>query len=181
MILTSNMAGMVRRERLAGRDYLVAPLVLISPGVLRGSVGPLMYTLADIQASADSWNGMPIVRNHPQGPGGRSISARNPHVWNKYGLGYVYNVRVNGKLIAEAWIDVEKTRRVDPNILFAVEQGRQLEVSTGLGVTREQTIGVYGGKSYKAIARNYQPDHLAILTDQRGACSLLDGCGLNVA
>jgi hypothetical protein len=30
------------------------------------------------------------------------------------------------------------------------------------------------------VARNYRPDHLAVLPDQRGACSLTDGCGVMV-
>jgi hypothetical protein len=35
------------------------------------------------------------------------------------------------------------------------------------------------GRPYNFVARNYRPDHLAILPDQRGACSIEDGCGLN--
>jgi hypothetical protein len=39
--LTANAYGKARREVVNGRDFLVAPLTLIVPGVLHGSQGPL--------------------------------------------------------------------------------------------------------------------------------------------
>ena len=53
-----------------------------------------------------------------------------------------------------------------------------MEVSTGLFTENVQANGVFGGKAYHAIATNYRPDHLAILPDQIGACSIEDGAGL---
>jgi hypothetical protein len=38
---------------------------------------------------------------------------------------------------------------------------------------------VFNGVKYEGIARNLRPDHLAILPDDKGACSLEDGCGVN--
>ena len=37
--------------------------------------------------------------------------------------------------------------------------------------------GTYGDKDYERIAVNFRPDHIALLTDEPGACSLEDGCG----
>ena len=53
-------------------------------------------------------------------------------------------------------------------------------MSTGLYVDRDETPGTCpkSGRPYDAVARNYRPDHLAILPDQRGACSNEDGCGI---
>jgi hypothetical protein len=47
-LLTANFAGKVRERRMGGRDYLVAPLSLIVPGVLNGSQGPLYYPEEEI-------------------------------------------------------------------------------------------------------------------------------------
>ena len=180
-----NLTGGVRRERLDGRDYLVAPASLIVPGVLNGSKGPILYQLEDIEASAAAWNGMPIVVNHPTNDQGQAISARHPKVLEQFGIGQVFNTKVDGKLVAEAWFDVEKTRKVDVRILNALQSGKLLELSTGLNLDAEPSSGVWNdGKgrtlNYQSIARRYRPDHLAILPDQQGACSLNDGCGIGV-
>ena len=42
----------------------------------------------------------------------------------------------------------------------------------------EKTSGEWNGKKYVGIARDIQPDHLAILPDIKGACSIEDGAGL---
>jgi hypothetical protein len=39
--LTANLVGRSRRETLNGREYIVAPVTLIVPGVLNGSKGAL--------------------------------------------------------------------------------------------------------------------------------------------
>lgn len=183
--LVVNLTGGVRRERLDGRDYLVAPLTMIVPGVLSGSRGPILYQLDDIKASADSWNGMPIVVNHPAKPDGTPLSARSPKVFQDWGIGLIYEAKVvENRLTAEGWFDVEKTRKVNPRVLNALQNNQKIELSTGLNLDQEEANGVWNdanGNSvaYTSVARRYRPDHLAILPDQPGACSLRDGCGVN--
>jgi len=179
-LITANLAGSVRREQLMGRDYLVAPLTLIVPGVLNGSQGPLYYPPEEIAKNASAWNGMPIVVYHPRRDG-RDVSARDPEVLNRSGIGTVLRAKVDGKLTAEGWFDIRQTRRVDNRVLHMLEAGRAGEISTGL-YTRNEPVenGEHDGRKYVAIARDYRPDHLAILPDQKGACSVDDGCGLNV-
>lgn len=182
--LIVNLSGGVRREKLDGRDYLVAPLTMIVPGVLNGSQGPILYLLEDMKSTADAWNGMPIVVNHPADDEGKALSARSPKVFDKFGIGHVYNAQVDNKLAAEGWFDVAKTRKVDARIVAALLNNQKIELSTGLNLDSEPTEGVWndgtGRKTtYTSIARRYRPDHLAILPDQPGACSLLDGCGVN--
>jgi hypothetical protein len=53
-----------------------------------------------------------------------------------------------------------------------------MELSTGLYVDAELTPGDWKGEEYVAIARNLRSDHLAILPDKIGACSVADGAGL---
>lgn len=181
-LLTSNVSGSVRVETLDGREYLVAPLSMIVPGVLNGSKGPLLYPEDEVQKNPDDWNNMPIVNGHPLNKLGKAISARNPRVLEKYGMGAVYNASVNGKLVAEGWFDSIKTAHVNPRIYQKLKSGLPIELSTGLFTQNHKVKGPakHNGKPYVAIARNYKPDHLAVLETSRGACSLEDGCGVNI-
>ena len=179
--VTANLAGDLRRETIHHRQYLVAPLTMIVPGVLNGSRGPLYYPPHEVARRYDAWNGMPMVKGHPKRDGVH-VSARHPDVIRQYGLGTVYNTTFGGTLRAEGWFDVDAVKRVDGSILANLEARRPVELSTGLftknlpaanGATDPAT-----GRPYVAIATDYQPDHLAILLDGKGACSLKDGCGV---
>lgn len=178
--LVSNLTPKVRRERLHGRDYLVAPLTMIVPGVLNGSKGALYYPPSEINQSADAWNGMPMVVYHPEEPDGTPCSARDPSVAQKQEIGRVYRATANGKLKAEGWFDIEQTRKVNHQVYEDLIAGRPIELSTGLFTDNEERKGEYKGVPYDYIARNYRPDHLAILPGQTGACSIKDGCGVLV-
>lgn len=179
--LTANLAGKTRRGRLNGEDYLVAPLSMLVEGVLNGSQGPLLYPADEITKNVDAWNGMPIVVTHPT-VNGIPVSARSPDILETFGIGYVFNATVKGKLVAEGWFNIEKTRKVDDRVLNALESGTPIELSTGLFTTNEpaEDGAVFNGKEYSFVARNYRPDHLAVLPDEVGACSLNDGCGVLV-
>lgn len=184
-----NWSANVRKESLAGREYLVAPLTLIVPGVLAGSKGALLYPKEEIARNYHAWNGVPIVVYHPV-DNGQHVSARDPRILEKVQVGNVYRARITengGRLVAEGWFDVERTKQVDLRVFNALVAGVRMEISTGLFTDNEPVEGspVWNGptgtpKPYDFVARNYRPDHLAILPDQVGACSLADGCGLLV-
>lgn len=171
--------GRARKVVVNGRDYLVAPMTLIVPGVLAGSMGPLYYPPEEIARDYQAWNGMPLVRLHPT-RNGSPVSGRQPDVMGTEEMGRVYNARIGtgGRLQAEAWFDVEATRRVDPSILERLAKGDPIELSTGLFTVNHPERGVHNGRPYVAVARDYRPDHLAVLPDRTGACSLRDGCGI---
>ena len=180
--LTANLGGKTRRETRNGREYVVAPMTLIVPGVLNGSQGPLLYSAEEIKKNVMAWNGMPIVVGHPYDASGNPISARTPSVLDAQGIGEVFNAQVNGKLIAEGWFDVEKTQKVDSRILNSLDAENLLELSTALFTANKPASkgSVHNDKPYSYIASNHRPDHLAILVDSKGACSINDGCGVNV-
>lgn len=180
--LANNLSSHTRKAKLNGREYLVAPMVMINPGVLNGSQGPLYYPFDEIQKTAGAWNHMPVVVNHPTN-NGKPISARSPEVLERYGIGFVFNTTTeDGKLKAEAWIDLDKAALVDNRIVDSLLSGNKIELSTGLFTDNEPADegATYNGKNYQYTARNYRPDHLAILPDQIGACSVTDGCGVLV-
>src|SRR5687767_481268 len=120
--LVSN-AAKPRRVTHEGREYIVAPLSLIVPGVLNGSKGALYYPPDEVGRVVDAWNGIPIVVNHPF-EAGRPVSARSPSVLERYGIGHVYAARMAGKLTAEGWFDVAKVRAVNPAVLSDLSAGR---------------------------------------------------------
>ncbi len=179
--ITANLSGKARRVTKNGRDYYVVPLSMLVPGVLNGSQGPLFYPLDEITKNYSAWNGMPIVVYHPM-KDGKHVSARSPDVMEKQGIGTVFETNVAGKLNAVGWIDIEKARRVDNRVIEAIEANRPIELSTGVGTDNEIAPegSEFNGVKYTHIARNYRPDHLAILPDQKGACSVVDGCGVLV-
>ena len=180
-ILVAN-AGPARRVTDKNGTWLVAPLKLIVPGVLDGSRGPLYYPADEIAKNYTAWDGQPLTKNHPT-RNGNPASARDKGVIESVGLGVVRNPSIiNTELHAEGWFHEERVKRVDKEIWNALVEGRPIELSTGLGTLNEDAEGKCPttGREYKGIARNYEPDHVAILTDgQKGACSIDDGCGVN--
>lgn len=178
-LLICNLSGKTRKEILNESEYLVAPLTMIVPGVLNGSQGPLYYPLEELQKQPADWNHIPIVLYHPV-RNGSPISAKDPEVLNTSQLGVLLNAKTDEKLVAEGWFHVENTKRIAPVVWKNLEQGKPVELSTGLSLDVEPVSGEFNGTAYKAIARNYRPDHLAILPDQTGACSIRDGCGVLV-
>lgn len=183
-VVTENR-GKVRRAELNGRPHLVAPAVLLRPITKPGSSGPLYYPRNEIAKSADAWNGIPVTMRHPE-----SGSARDPGTLAAIGVGRVYGATIDasGSLVAELWLDEAAVANHDltlPDewrVLPKLLAGEPVDVSTGLWLDTDPGSGVDSrGIAYDHTARNFKPDHLAILPDQRGACSVADGCGLMMA
>ena len=168
-----------------GRRYLVAHVVMLVPGVLNGSKGPLYYDAAEVANSVSLWNRIAVTVGHPTRQDGTPLSAKSPEVFDRFGLGVINAARiVQGRLEADLWIDVELARRNAPQVLAKLKAGRPLEVSTGLNIDQEPANGIWVNRlgqhvAYTGVARRFRPDHLAILPHQEGACSLRDGCGAN--
>jgi hypothetical protein len=181
--IVANITGKVRKSVLNGREYLVAPMTLIVPGVLSGSQGPILYPAEELSKDPSVWNGMPIVVYHPV-VNGQPVSARDPYILDKQGIGVILRTKFNEKLTCEGWFDYKSVAQVDNRVLEALESGTPMELSTGLALDGQPAPdgAVFNGKPYTYIGKNYRPDHVAILPDQIGACSLNDGCGIhNVA
>lgn len=184
--VVANSLPMVRYEMLEGRQHMVVPMVMITEGVHAGSNGPLYYPKDELQKGAAvlNWNHKPVVVYHPT-KNGESISACESTVLTKRKVGVILNTtyesgkgREPGRLKAEAWLETNKLKQVDERVLKAVMNKEMMEVSTGVFTDNEQTPGQWRGEDYHSIARNYRADHLAILPDQKGSCSIADGAGL---
>lgn len=166
-----------RVDNLEGREYTVVPMVILTEGVHAGSMGPLYYPKAELEKTPEVWNMKPVVVYHPT-MNGQGISACDPVVINSRKVGVIMNTRFEkGKLKSEAWIEKDRANAVDERIMAAVENNEMMELSTGVFVDTEMEGGEFKGEAYTGIARNYRPDHLALLPDQIGACSIADGAG----
>lgn len=179
-----NFTGITRHDEFEGRDYLVAPMIMIVEGVLNGTNGPLLYPADELSKTPQVWNMKPVVVYHPS-KNGEGISACDADIIKNHGVGIIMNAEFkDGKLKAEAWIDINKAGEVDDRIIDAIEKNEVMELSTGLYTDNEKVEGKFNGVAYEGIARNYRPDHLALLPDLKGACSIKDGAGflrLNVS
>lgn len=177
--ITVNLEPKYRYDTLEDRKCLVVPVTMLTVGVHNGSQGELFYPEDELSSGPQKWDHKPIVVNHPQ-INGRGISACDPDVINSRKIGILLKTRYENGLKAEAWIDEEKANKVDSRVVENILAGNPMEVSTGLFTENEIKEGVWNEESYVAIARNHVPDHLAILPDEVGSCSLADGAGLLV-
>lgn len=164
-----------------GRSVIVVPCVMIREGVHSGSAGSVFYPAEEIDKFPMAWNGRPIPLTHPQ-DGGVPVSCNSPGIMGVYNLGFVFNTQtVSGQLKSELWLFQDRLSEKSPEIMEKINNGEPIEVSTGLWFELDETPGVWNGEEYIGIARNFRPDHLAILElGTIGACSVSDGCGIRV-
>lgn len=169
--------GAVRHEMLDGRPHLVAPVVMIVEGVLNNA----LLLESEFSQFVESWNGRPVPVLHPM-KNGVHVSANQPDVVERNIIGQVYNASAGGgKLRGELWIDTEKANRLGHgDIVASIEAGEIVEVSTGYQCTEVKQAGIHNGRKYTHIDTNIRPDHLALLPNEEGACSVADGCGTRV-
>jgi hypothetical protein len=176
--VTMNLVGAQKRyETLEGKQYLVVPTVMLTEGVHAGSKGPLFYSKNQLSKNPVVWNHKPVVIYHPT-LNGEGVTACDPNIVESQKVGTLFNTGWDGRLKTESWLDEEKLKRLDNRVLEAIQNGQMVEVSTGLYHDLDDTPGEFNGKKYTAVVTNIQPDHLAILPDEKGACSIADGAGL---
>lgn len=172
--LTFNFTASVRHDSMENRPYLVVPVVMMVEGVHNGSDGPLYYPEEELAKTPQVWNHKPVVVYHPN-----ADTACDPDILTTSKVGVLMNTKFeDGKLKAEAWLEESRLKEVDERVLNAIEQGEIMEVSTGLFLDADKIEGTWNDEEYIGIARNYRPDHLALLPDMKGACSVNDGAGL---
>jgi len=171
-----------REVMLEGRPYLVTSLVIFVEGVHCGSGGPLFYSAHELERSVEGWNGRVLPIFHPE-RGGKFVTANSPEEFEGRKVGQIFGARYDGLkrgIVGDAWIDVEACRRLDPGLLSVVRSGRPVEVSPGMIFDLDGVSGEWNGEAFGSSVLNIVPDHCALLPGGRGACSLEDGCGLNV-
>lgn len=164
-----------------GKTYYVVPVVMMVEGVHNGSRGPILHTAEELGKIELSWNGIPVTIGHPFTDEGNYVSANSPETLTKWSVGRVFNAKMdNEKLKADVWLEEERLKIVSPETLQMIRNGQIVEVSIGVFSEDDYIDGKWNDEEYIAVARNYRPDHLALLPGEVGACSINDGCGLRV-
>ena len=173
----ATLNGSTRSEQLDGREHLVVPVVALVEGVHNNA----LHTAEELARFPAGWSGRPFVVNHPERDG-QPVSASDPQIEQTQTIGRLFNARFeDGKLKAEAWVDVNKATALGfGSLVRRLQDGETMEVSTGYFSDDEQAGGEFHGNAYEAVRRNIVPDHLALLPDETGACSVADGCGTHL-
>ncbi len=166
-----------RTEIRDGREWLVAPLVALVPGVLNQE----LVLDDEISRYTPAWDDSPVTVYHPH-DGQTYVSARSIEMLDAYSTGRLYDARFeDGRLKGDVWLDVARLGSFGESgeiIVRKINDGSGIEVSTGYFRDVEESSGVYKGRPYVTIARNIRPDHLALLPEAEGACNWEDGCGV---
>jgi len=175
----------VRRETLDGTEFAVAPITLLKPMHLNvppdWGVNEAYLPAQQAKESVPSWNGTPLTLNHPTTANGVGTTANQPEMHEKTVLGKVFNAEWTGNEVdGEAWFNIQKIREMGgmaANALEKVLNGGTVEVSTGYRAS-QLPAGNYDGKERQAVQGNLKPDHVAVLPNQQGKCSVEAGCGV---
>lgn len=176
--ITANFVGTTHYDMIGDKQYLVAPMIMLTEGIHAGSEGPLFYPGEELGKTPQVWNHKPVIVYHPTASDGKGISACDPPILSNRQVGLIMNAHFeDGKLKAEAWLDESRTNKIDERISQAIEKNQVMELSTGLFTDNKDESGEWNGVKYDVTARNFRPDHLALLPDLKGACSIEDGAG----
>jgi hypothetical protein len=151
-------------------NQLVGPVVMMVEGVHSGSMGPVFWHGDVLRAGAARWNGTPATLDHP--PGSINESAE---IQKTFTVGRITNARYD-----HAKRGLQANVRVPLNCPHLSKIQYVREVSAGVWGNEIPESGTWRGEPYHLKATNMLPDHLALLTEARGACSWQDGCGVRM-
>ena len=106
------------------------------------------------------------------------VQLKNQTIHNRSRIGTVYDAMFSTEkdaLVGNVYLNVKRVREIIPKIEKPILAGEAIELSTGVRVT-----GSYDETKNYINAEHIIFDHLALLPDSKGSCSLADGCGLGV-
>lgn len=163
---------------LGGRDYLVQPVVALREIVMPYGNEFDYVSNEELKACAENWNGKPLTLDHPSN--GNQLRFAN----KSDAIGFMADVRVEaGKLKANAYLDIELAEKQGDEgkqLISIFENGLTLDVSTGYAAQRRENSGIFQNQRYTHSQHDFIPDHLALLPNSVGRCSVKDGCGVGV-
>ena len=152
---------------------MVAPVIIMVEGVHHGSAGAIYWAAHILEQNAGKWEGIPVVINHPM-VNGRPVSVNfNDETKNQI-IGHVTNPSYD---LAKKGIKAEIHVMMNKGINLSVLQ-KTKEISAGIFSDEVYKAGHWNGEFYNACSITMEPDHLALLPENTGACSWQDGCGI---
>lgn len=162
---------MARYEKLMGKQYIVAPMTLLGPKIVRlegERPRKLLASEITFHENVRRFNNIPILLHHCElGEG------RDPAILNKQCMGYVFNAKgVAGKLLADGYFSVSDTERLAPGLVEIIANGVPIETSVGFHST-SRPEGEFD------IVQNFIPDHVAVVLGMEGIFNIAGGFGVN--
>lgn len=163
-------------QNFNGEPHVVVPVTAFREGIFNGH----FYTESALKANYKDWEGVPVPVGHPK-VNGEHVSAKQPQFEATQNIGTFRNVSFHDKkLKGEIWVNVGKAVDMGySDLVGKLVAGQTIGVSVASFATPIETyeyaVSPYGKYNSKIDA--VVPDHLAILPEGGGACSIADGCG----
>ncbi len=169
----TNMSEKAKIKQLEGQDHLVFPVIAAKEVVMN----ELLYPENELKKNVVSWNGVPITVNHPT-KNEQNVSINSPEMLEKFSVGKFFNVRYDNGVKGEMWFNISQAEgKGFDKVVSGLKDGVMMEVSTGVLAEQNEISGIFKNKEYSGIVKGIIPDHLALLPNDVGACSVDDGCG----
>ena len=171
----ATITNVAQRKELDGVAHMVIPVVALKEGILNN----IFYPAEEIQAFCSSVEWGACTHQSSCYQRGFRFRLIRQHLRKLLTLGnFSMPFFDDGKLKGELWLNIDKAERLGfTEIIEHFDDGLMMEVSTGLFTEIQSQDGLFGADSYKSIATNIRPDHIALLPNDKGACSIEDGCG----
>lgn len=158
--------------------YVVKKVPVVKSMVLNNAFLPL----PTLKKSLRAWNMKPIVFGHPEENGQEVSAAKESKIADH--VGFVSNSSMDGdRMRHDLYLDKNKidNHPEGQRFLQLVKANKPINVSTAyFDGNVEAGNGIKNGKTYDRVQKDIEPDHLAILLNEDGACACKDGCGINV-
>ncbi len=180
LTLRCNADFAIQRKQFGDRPHIVAPVTILVEGVHIPMSGERLYYPLDVLSHVpQKWDDTATLEFHPVDQEGNPVSANSVTVQEEKVIGRLFNTRFESPALkSEIWIDEEKAKAVSPHFVEALENGENIEVSTGVFLDTEEVAGTWNGEDYDFTVKAMYPDHLALLPGGEGACNWQDGCGI---
>ena len=168
--------------RTTEQGHLIVPVVALRESVIHAcnAAQAEFVPLATLADTVQRWPGRPVMLGHPM-KDGKPVAAQE--FIDSHSFGQIAAARISGsKLHMDIHIDPFKAKKVGAGrILERLRNNEICEVSVGCHVVTDKQPGVFDGEPYGCSWQSISPDHLAILENKAGACSVAAGCGTRAA
>lgn len=183
------MSGGFERIEEDGVEYLVHDVVAQKEGVYyypdpEGGIQKEFVSTEELHAAAEETDNESLLLDHPDAPKGTPKLTTNPRA-NSTEIGRWRIDKIDSGIGGSVFIRLNEIGEHDGAVRKYINQVNQRgvgEVSTGYDIqSAEPSTGRYNGQPYDATQRGINLDHLAILPDKEGDCSVEKGCGIGRA
>lgn len=148
--------------------------VIALPGYMNG----LYYSSNTLEESAKKWKDIPVIVYHVKDSSGKDIGldTLSTNDRNNRIIGHISNCNyssVKNGLVCRLIINKDKCQKTDNLATYDLLANSVDPVPVSTGLYSDRVIN----QNHVVEVKDIEPDHLAILPDIDGACSVSRGCG----